>query len=543
MATAIVTFRRRRSTPRAFVMTLSRKIILRNLVLLLGVLLLGVASLVGLWMLRGQVDVALDEYAELRLLARAENEAQSARAAILAARPDLDAVRRDLHNAIVAMEEYVALQAEAREGSEEHESNERESATAALTSLRGVLGRAEERLSRGPALDAEDRSLLAGQLRETITRVRGLTKEADMLVASTGRRAGRRLRNTTAVLAGVFLLIVASTVVVGVLQHRGVIVPLRSVTRAVREVAAGRFDLRLPPAGDREFAELVVEFNRMAVELDDLYRSLEAKVVEKSRELVRSERLASVGFLAAGVAHEINNPLHIISGYAELSLKRLRGFGATDGGRRDDGDGAARAVVSDAAGTLQIIRDEAFRCKGITAKLLSLSKPGGTVHQPVSVADAAREVVSIVRAHEAFKDRSLDCRLDDGDALLTRGNEAEIKQVLLNLVINALEAVEPGRGHVVIEGARDDGSVELRVIDNGCGMTPEVIDHAFEPFFTGKRERGGGGGGGVGLGLSISYAIVEGHGGVIRAESGGVGAGSRFTLRLPAFAQEGAAVA
>src|SRR5204863_8459420 len=115
----------------------------------------------------------------------------------------------------------------------------------------------------------------------------------------------------------------------------------------------------------REFSELAGEFNQMASELDGLYRELEAKVAAKSKELVRSERLASVGFLAAGVAHEINNPLSIISGYAELSLKRLL-----------DSDDNDPQSIAEAAQGLRIIRDESFRCKEITGKLLSLAKTG-----------------------------------------------------------------------------------------------------------------------------------------------------------------------
>src|SRR6185369_10914403 len=115
-------------------------------------------------------------------------------------------------------------------------------------------------------------------------------------------------------------VIIAIAVLIGVSQYRGVMRPLRRFSSGVRSIAGGNFRRRLVIAGDDEFAGLAQDFNRMAAELDGLYRELEDKVATKSKELVRSERLASVGFLAAGVAHEINNPLGIISGYAELSL-------------------------------------------------------------------------------------------------------------------------------------------------------------------------------------------------------------------------------
>ena len=106
-----------------------------------------------------------------------------------------------------------------------------------------------------------------------------------------------------------------------------------------------------------------------------------------------------------------------------------------------------------------------------------------------------------------------------------------MKQVLLNLTINALQAVQPGTGEVAIEGRRAGGWVEVVVSDNGRGIAPESLKHVFEPFYTDKR---GAGEPGTGLGLSITHAIVESHGGRITAESGGAGRGSRFTVQLPA---------
>src|SRR5205807_3817675 len=133
---------------------------------------------------------------------------------------------------------------------------------------------------------------------------------------------------------------------------------LNALHTAVRNVTAHQFTDRVVlTGGTQEFSALADDFNRMATELDGFYHALEEKVVAKSKELVRSERLASVGFLAAGVAHEINNPLNIISGYAELSMKRLAARSDT-------------AAVKDTSQALQIIRDEAFRCNDITRKLL-----------------------------------------------------------------------------------------------------------------------------------------------------------------------------
>jgi signal transduction histidine kinase len=305
-------------------------------------------------------------------------------------------------------------------------------------------------------------------------------------------------------------------------------------------VRAGRFADRIDLRGKRgdsetsrypeEFARLADDFNHMAAELDEFYQELEAKVAAKSKELVRSERLASVGYLAAGVAHEINNPIGIIAGYAEYALAELK---QRVGNRVPD--------PGEVEKTLQIICEEAFRCKEITSKLLSLAKPGDAARKPVNLADVAAGVASMVGGVKPFRDRRLSVRADadDRSKLVVSAVEAEMKQVILNLALNALEAVPRQTGEVRMHVARRGNWVELTVIDNGKGMTPQTLERIFEPFYTDKRGTGaspaeGGRRSGTGLGLSITHAIIEAHGGKIAAHSDGPGRGSRFIVRLPA---------
>ncbi len=144
--------------------------------------------------------------------------------------------------------------------------------------------------------------------------------------------------------------------------------------------------------------------------------------MKELQELVRLERLASVGFLAAGVAHEINNPLSIISGYAELSLKALL----------DSADNDPQSIA-DAAQALRIIRDESFRCKEITEKLLSLTKSGTRNKEPFSLAQLAEEVTGMIRGLKTYRDRRVSLGMEQGEPLTVYGNANEIKQVLLNL--------------------------------------------------------------------------------------------------------------
>ncbi len=341
-------------------------------------------------------------------------------------------------------------------------------------------------------------------------------------VSTRQQTASSDLKQNLVMIGALSLAAVLAAIWISIGHDRLVMVPLQRLREGVRRVTAAQFTQKLQAsemASSPEFLELAEEFNRMAEELDGFYHRLEEQVRAKTRELVRSERLASVGFLAAGVAHEINNPLNIISGYAELTAKQLDRLAIP-------GD-----VAEEAQDSLRFIRDEAFRCKEITEKLLSLARTGSEQREKLDLCGVARDVAAMTKGLKNYRDRRIRLNLDSSDRLQVQGNLTEMKQVLLNLTINALEAVPPVEGEVCIEGRRTKDWVELSVQDNGRGMSREVLPHVFEPFFTTRRgssERG------TGLGLSITHAIIENHGGRIQAESDGPGRGSRFTIRLPA---------
>ena len=326
-------------------------------------------------------------------------------------------------------------------------------------------------------------------------------------------------------------------------QYRLLVRPLLGLRDDMRKSLATECRTTISDTGDREFHEVASYFNSLVRELAELYHGLEAKVIARSRELVRSERLASVGFLAAGVAHEINNPLSVISGYAELSTKSLRRVlinpGQTESGdnpssvddRFEDQAKAEAEALTEVLEAQRIIREEAFRCKDITSRLLSLARGGSENREPMSLNKVAEQVSVLIKGLQTYSDRRISLAFRDGDALGVVANATEMKQVLLNLTVNALEASPSHSGEVRIGGTRNGEWIECFVEDNGKGMTPEVLEQIFEPFFTAKR---GAGEPGTGLGLSITHAIIENHGGRIYAESDGPGLGSRFTFRLPA---------
>ena len=189
--------------------------------------------------------------------------------------------------------------------------------------------------------------------------------------------------------------VILAAILLGVFQYRSVINPLRKLGDSVRQIAAGSFANRVQISGSAEFVALANDFNRMAHELDGLYRELEQKVAAKSKELVRSERLASVGYLAAGVAHEINNPLSIIAGYGERAMELLD---------RQPNESVNTSLQS------------SFR--SFVAKRSAASRsPTGSSRWPVAAtktggrwiwSEVARHVISIVGAPARYRDSKVD---------------------------------------------------------------------------------------------------------------------------------------
>lgn len=307
---------------------------------------------------------------------------------------------------------------------------------------------------------------------------------------------------------------VAMFVVFVALGVRWVFRPLRVLIKASRRVAAGDFEHTVHLDARDEMAELAGAMNAMTTRFREIRDDLDRQVQERTREVIRSEQLASVGFLAAGVAHEINNPLASIAMSAESLESRLEGAAAGE-----------TADVEFARKYLRLIQEEAFRCKGITDGLLDFSRLGDRQAREVDLREITTSVVGMVQRLGKYRDKEL--QLAPGAPVWTIGVEPELKQVLLNLATNALESVPVG-GCVRVQVREQGESAEVVVVDDGCGMTDEVKRHLFEPFFTRRGD-----GQGVGLGLSITYRIVEEHHGTITATSDGPGCGSKFCVRLP----------
>lgn len=309
--------------------------------------------------------------------------------------------------------------------------------------------------------------------------------------------------------------------------RRAVVLPFKSLLASSRHVASGDFSTRIEIDSEDELSELAAAINMGTESFLRIQRNLHDQVVERSREVIRNEQLASVGFLAAGVAHEINNPLASIAWSAEALESRLHNILHSVASEPNAAE--SQPDLNTLRNYLRRIQDEAFRCKGITEKLLDFSRLGQfQKKQEVDLDQLIRDVVEMVQHLGQYRNRRIETKLC-GEASIWASPQ-EMKQVILNLVTNALDSLpeENTFGVVTIETQPGRDQVAMIVTDNGCGMTEEVKNHLFEPFFTRRRD-----GRGTGLGLPITSRIIADHGGRILSHSDGVGKGSRFEVMLP----------
>ena len=306
-----------------------------------------------------------------------------------------------------------------------------------------------------------------------------------------------------------------------------VFLPMQVLVEGSRLVAAGNFRHRIQLNTQDEISELARAMNAMTDRFQHIRDDLDRQVQLRTKQVVRGEQLASVGFLAAGVAHEINNPLASIALCAESLEMRLH-----DIIQRDDAvpDSQHNEEISVTRNYLRMIQDEAFRCKQITERLLDFSRKGETRRQQTDLVALVRGVIDMVGHVGEYKDKHAHFTADGPVAASINGQE--IKQVVLNILTNGLDSLDPD-GTVHVEVRQQSNQAEIIFTDNGCGMTDEVLQHLFDPFFTRRRD-----GKGTGLGLSISYRIINEHGGNIDASSEGPGCGSQFRIWLPLSVEE-----
>lgn len=301
----------------------------------------------------------------------------------------------------------------------------------------------------------------------------------------------RRLMTGLAALA-----ILSSSLMLWWLNRRLVVRPVAALLEGTRRVAAGDLNTVIPGADQHELGDLAKAFNTMTRQLG-----------ETQRQLAQADKLASIGRLAAGIAHEINNPLTGVLTYASLLKKRI----APEGADAEDVD---------------VIIRETIRCRGIIRELLDFARPTPPSRKPADLNEVIRHSMAVVMTQLRLNHVSL--ALDLAPELpLAYADANQLQQVVVNLLLNAADANGPEGGEIRLTSrVADPGFVELVVEDQGEGIPPENLPHLFEPFFTTKGNKG------TGLGLAVTWGIVESHGGAITVHSE-PGHGARFTVRIP----------
>ncbi|MFU8857005.1 MAG: ATP-binding protein [Deferrisomatales bacterium] len=327
-----------------------------------------------------------------------------------------------------------------------------------------------------------------------------VVESAYQSVAGVVRETVRVRRNFIHILAFALVGIAGLTWLVLAHQSRG----LRTLLSAIRRFGAGELSHRAE-GGAGEFGQLAGALNSMAAGLQEKKRELE----RVHAEMEQSRKLAAVGRLAAGVAHEVNNPLATISTYTQL----LR--------RRPD-------LSPEARESLQVVEGEIGRIQEKLRNLLDLSRLQSPVKTYLALDPLVQEVAELSRHEAAARGITLEVALGAGGRTLW-GDRSGLKQVLWNLLGNAIDA-QPSGGRVGVRTGSDggpDGALRLEVEDDGPGIPETLMPKIFEPFFTTKEV-----GRGTGLGLAVVYRIVEGHGGRIEVENL-LPRGCRFRVVLP----------
>ncbi|WP_437578298.1 sensor histidine kinase [Sorangium sp. So ce887] len=365
------------------------------------------------------------------------------------------------------------------------------------------IGRASRELSELfakeilPAIDRQDWHAVHHAHDRANALVDRMTEHADRLARhyderalAAERRAEQFIRFALILATAVCALAAALALIAGRNLWRSFSTPLASLERVAERVATGDRSARVEPVAAVELAAVADAFNRM---LDALSRA--------EASLVASERLAAVGRVAAGVAHEINNPIAVIRGYVKTMVKE--------------------AGTPELREELSILDEEAAACQRIAEELLMYARSPVLAPRPVQADELLRDAASHCDGPPGRGDPRLCV---DAEPAFIAVDPLRIRQVVVNLVANAREATA-GDEEIVVRGRRLDGGYLIEVLDRGAGVPDEARERLFEPFFTTRRD-------GTGLGLAVCYGLVTAHGGTIRAEPR-PGGGSRFVVELP----------
>ncbi|HTX35803.1 MAG TPA: ATP-binding protein [Bryobacteraceae bacterium] len=341
--------------------------------------------------------------------------------------------------------------------------------------------------------------------------------DADLSLAAAEEQVAEQQASLTWFLIGAIVFgCLAAVLFMWIVVYR----PVKALIAGTHRVAGGDLDYRLPIQSEDELGDLAASFNKMTEEVAGVQAHIEEQVRRKTAELERvhktllsSEKMASIGKLAATVAHEINNPLFGILTYARLVLREIQ--------KREI---PAREELEE---QLQTIERESKRCGELVKNLLTFSRQAPSHREPNSLNTVVHRAVLLVQHKLAMQNVELAESLAEG-LPPAECDANQIQQVVLVLMVNAGEAMPKG-GRLEVSTAYDAASDQLliRVKDSGSGIPEGVLPHIFDPFFTTKEDQNR-----TGLGLAVAHSIVEQHAGEISVRSK-PGEGTEFTVALP----------
>jgi two-component system NtrC family sensor kinase len=336
---------------------------------------------------------------------------------------------------------------------------------------------------------------------EEALRARGrkLKEFAEETVRMERSRVDEMASRSRSILIVSLLSVVAVALIVSRAISKTVLAPVKQIEKLARSISDGHFSKIEAVVPKDEFGPVIEAINSMSEEL-------------KNREeaIIQSRKLASMGILCAGVAHELNNPLNNIS----MISQTYQGLNP-------------KLTPEERIGFMREIDAETDRMKEIVKNLLNFSRPKEVDLSVTGVNSIVEKTMKLLQ--NTLDISGIETTLElQPDLPPVRVDPNRIQQVLVNLVMNAIQALSPGGRLSVSTGPATGAMVQISVKDTGRGIPPEFLPHIFDPFFTTREE------GGTGLGLWVSYGIVRNHGGDIRVESE-VGRGSTFTVELPIF--------
>ena len=309
------------------------------------------------------------------------------------------------------------------------------------------------------------------------------------------------------IFTGIILLGMIFALIVSYLLSKSILEPIKNLVFAGEELAKGNLEYRIKNVVKDEIGKLAETFNYMAESL----KARDEKLKETTNEqLMKSEKLASIGRLAAGVAHEINNPLTGVLTFSNLLLKKK----SPDDPEREK---------------LETIVQETIRCRTIVKGLLDFARQTKPEKKFADLNEIIKYSLSLIERHASFQNIKI-IREFAPSLPKMKVDTNQIQQVFMNIIINAQEAMPEG-GTLTIKSSVENRFIEIKFMDTGSGIPEENINKIFDPFFTTKKDKG------TGLGLAVSYGIIERHQGNIEIQSK-LGKGTTVIIRLPLEKEE-----